>query len=125
MGPLARIVSSACTGVQPEIMGTGPITAIQTAVSKAGWKIEDVDLFELNEAFAAQSLAVIEYLKLNTEKVNISGGAISLGHPIGSSGCRILVTLLYSMQRMLLNTSYRMVSRRILQHSNTERFRTL
>lgn len=97
--PLARIVSSACTGVKPEIMGTGPISAIQTAVSKAGWKIEDVDLFELNEAFAAQSLAVINDLGLKTEKVNINGGAISLGHPIGASGCRILVTLLYAMQR--------------------------
>lgn len=97
--PLARIVSSACTGVKPEIMGTGPITAIQTAVSKAGWKIEEVDLFELNEAFAAQSLAVINDLGLNMEKVNVNGGAISLGHPIGASGCRILVTLLYAMQR--------------------------
>lgn len=99
LSPLARIVSSACTGVKPEIMGTGPITAIQAAVSKAGWNIDDVDLFELNEAFAAQSLAVIHDLGLKPEKVNINGGAISLGHPIGASGCRILVTLLYAMQR--------------------------
>jgi len=97
--PLCRIVSSACTGVKPEIMGTGPISAIQTAVSKAGWNLDDIDLFEINEAFAAQSLAVINELGLKPEKVNINGGAISLGHPIGASGCRILVTLLYSMQR--------------------------
>lgn len=97
--PMARIVSWAQAGLDPSVMGTGPIPAIQKAVEKAGWQLEQVDLFEINEAFAAQSLAVIRELGLNIEKVNVSGGAISLGHPIGMSGCRVLVTLLHGLQR--------------------------
>uniref|UniRef100_A0A668A691 Acetyl-CoA acetyltransferase 2 n=1 Tax=Myripristis murdjan TaxID=586833 RepID=A0A668A691_9TELE len=97
--PMARIVSWAQAGLDPSVMGTGPIPAIQKAVEKAGWQLEQVDLFEINEAFAAQSLAVVRELGLNIEKVNVSGGAISLGHPIGMSGCRVLVTLLHGLQR--------------------------
>jgi len=97
--PMARIISWAQAGLDPSIMGTGPIPAIRKAVEKAGWQLEQVDLFEINEAFAAQSIAVVKELGLNSDKVNVSGGAISLGHPIGMSGCRILVTLLHSLQR--------------------------
>ncbi|XP_020622030.1 uncharacterized protein LOC110059646 [Orbicella faveolata] len=97
--PLARIVSWGQAGVDPAVMGTGPIPATRKALQKAGWKIEDVDLFELNEAFAAQSCAVVKDLGLDPEKVNVSGGALALGHPIGASGCRILVTLLYGLKR--------------------------
>ncbi|XP_020783272.1 acetyl-CoA acetyltransferase, cytosolic [Boleophthalmus pectinirostris] len=97
--PLARVVSWAQAGLDPSIMGTGPIPAIRKAVEKAGWKLEQVDLFEINEAFAAQSIAVVKELGLNVDKVNVSGGAISLGHPIGMSGCRVLVTLLHALQR--------------------------
>lgn len=97
--PLARIVSWGQAGVEPAVMGTGPIPATRKAVQKAGWKLEDVDLFELNEAFAAQSCAVVKDLGLDSKKVNISGGAIALGHPIGASGCRILVTLLHGLKR--------------------------
>ncbi|XP_033112865.1 acetyl-CoA acetyltransferase, cytosolic-like isoform X2 [Anneissia japonica] len=96
---LARVVSWAQAGVDPSIMGTGPIPAIQKAVSKAGWDLDSVDLFELNEAFAAQSIAVIRDLSLDPIKVNICGGAIALGHPIGASGARILVTLVHQMKR--------------------------
>ncbi|XP_075910505.1 acetyl-CoA acetyltransferase, cytosolic isoform X2 [Petromyzon marinus] len=96
--PLARLVSWAQAGVEPSIMGTGPIPATTKALAKAGWSVEDVDLFELNEAFAAQSLAVIRELGLNTEKVNVRGGALALGHPIGASGCRVLVSLLHSLR---------------------------
>ncbi|KAK7107761.1 hypothetical protein V1264_015623 [Littorina saxatilis] len=97
--PLARVVSWAQAGVDPSIMGTGPIPAVRSALSKAGWKLEDVDLFELNEAFAAQSLAVVKDLGCDPAKVNISGGAIALGHPIGASGTRVLVTLLHALKR--------------------------
>lgn len=97
--PMARIVSWAQAGLDPSIMGIGPIPAIRKAVEKAGWQLNQVDLFELNEAFAAQSLAVVKELGLDVDKVNVSGGAISLGHPIGMSGCRILVTLLHALQR--------------------------
>lgn len=97
--PLARIVSWGQAGVDPAVMGTGPIPATKKALQKANWKVGDVDLFELNEAFAAQSCAVIRDLGLDAHKVNISGGAIALGHPIGASGCRILVTLLYGLKR--------------------------
>ncbi|XP_073228139.1 acetyl-CoA acetyltransferase, cytosolic-like [Porites lutea] len=97
--PLARIVSWGQAGVDPSVMGTGPIPATRKALQKANWKIEDVDLFELNEAFAAQSCAVIKDLGLDPQKVNVSGGAIALGHPIGASGCRILVTLLHGLKR--------------------------
>jgi len=96
---MAKIVSHAITGVKPQIMGIGPISAVQKAVEKAGWNLEDVDLFELNEAFASQSLAVVKTLGVDENKVNVNGGAIALGHPIGASGCRILVTLIHTMQR--------------------------
>ena len=95
--PLARIVSWATCGVEPSLMGSGPIPASKKALAKAGWEIKDLDLIESNEAFAAQSLAVIKDLKLSKEKVNVNGGAIALGHPIGASGTRILVTLLHEM----------------------------
>lgn len=97
--PLARIISWAQAGLDPSIMGTGPIPAIRKAVEKAGWQLDQVDLFEINEAFAAQSVAVVKELGLDVDKVNVSGGAISLGHPIGMSGCRILVTLLHALHR--------------------------
>uniref|UniRef100_A0A3Q3FF72 Acetyl-CoA acetyltransferase 2 n=1 Tax=Labrus bergylta TaxID=56723 RepID=A0A3Q3FF72_9LABR len=97
--PMARIVAWAQAGLDPSIMGTGPIPAIKKAVEKAGWKLDQVDLFEINEAFAAQSIAVVKELGLNVDKVNVCGGAISLGHPIGMSGCRVLVTLLHALQR--------------------------
>jgi acetyl-CoA C-acetyltransferase len=96
---LARIVSWAHAGVDPAIMGTGPIPASRAALKKAGWKIEDLDLIEANEAFAAQACAVNKDLGWNTGKVNVNGGAIALGHPIGASGARVLVTLLYEMAR--------------------------
>ena len=97
--PLARIASWAQAGVDPAIMGTGPIPASRKALEKAGWKVEDLDLIEANEAFAAQSLAVCSDLELDPKKVNVNGGAIALGHPIGASGCRVLVTLLHEMQK--------------------------
>ncbi|KAJ8026699.1 Acetyl-CoA acetyltransferase, cytosolic [Holothuria leucospilota] len=97
--PLARIVAWGQAGVDPAIMGSGPIPAIKIALEKAGWTIPEVDLFELNEAFAAQSIAVTRELGIPAEKVNISGGAIALGHPIGASGARILVTLLHALKR--------------------------
>src|SRR6202140_63621 len=97
--PLARIVSWAHAGVDPAIMGTGPIPASRAALTKAGWKIEDLDLIEANEAFAAQACAVNKDLGWDTAKVNVNGGAIALGHPIGASGARVLVTLLFEMQR--------------------------
>jgi len=99
LNPLAKIVSWATCGVDPSLMGSGPIPASKKALKKAGWKISDVDLIESNEAFAAQSLAVIKELNLPKEKVNVNGGAIALGHPIGASGCRILVTLIHEMQK--------------------------
>jgi acetyl-CoA C-acetyltransferase len=97
--PLARIVSWAHAGVDPSVMGTGPIPASRAALKRAGWKIEDLDLVEANEAFAAQACAVNQDLGWDTAKVNVNGGAIALGHPIGASGARVLVTLLYEMQR--------------------------
>ena len=97
--PLARIVSWAQAGVDPAIMGTGPIPASRKALEKAGWKVDDLDLVEANEAFAAQAIAVNRDLGWDTEKVNVNGGAIALGHPIGASGARILVTLLHEMRR--------------------------
>ena len=96
---LGKIISWSSVGVDPSIMGIGPIEAINQAVKKANWNIRDVDLFEINEAFAAQSLAVIKELKIDYEKVNVNGGAIALGHPIGASGARIVVTLLHEMSR--------------------------
>jgi acetyl-CoA C-acetyltransferase len=97
--PLARIASWAHAGVPPEIMGTGPIPATRKALEKAGWKISDLDLIESNEAFAAQSISVVRDLGLDPAKVNVNGGAIAIGHPIGASGARILTTLLHEMKR--------------------------
>jgi len=97
--PMARIVASAAAGVPPRIMGMGPVHATRKALDRAGLKLEDIGLVELNEAFAVQSLAVIEDLGLNSEIVNVNGGAIALGHPLGCSGARILTTLLYEMKR--------------------------
>jgi acetyl-CoA C-acetyltransferase len=97
--PLARIVSSATAGVDPAVMGTGPIPASKKALEKAGWTVADLDLVESNEAFAAQSLCVLRELGLDPDKVNVNGGAIAIGHPIGASGARILTTLLHEMKR--------------------------
>ena len=97
--PLARIASYATVGLDPATMGLGPVGATQKALSRAGWNVGDVDLFELNEAFAAQACAVNKLLGIDPTKVNVNGGAIAIGHPIGASGCRILVTLLHEMQR--------------------------
>jgi acetyl-CoA C-acetyltransferase len=97
--PLARIVSWAQAGVDPSIMGTGPIPASRAALKKAGWKHDDLDLVEANEAFAAQACAVNKDLGWDTGKVNVNGGAIAIGHPIGASGARVLVTLLHEMGR--------------------------
>ncbi|KRA61723.1 acetyl-CoA acetyltransferase [Caulobacter sp. Root655] len=97
--PLARIASWANAGVAPEIMGTGPIPASKKALEKAGWKVSDLDLVESNEAFAAQSLCVVGELGLDPAKVNVNGGAIAIGHPIGASGARILTTLVHEMKR--------------------------
>ncbi|MFA4891877.1 acetyl-CoA C-acetyltransferase [Brevundimonas sp.] len=96
---LARIVSSATAGVDPAVMGTGPIPASRKALEKAGWTVADLDLVESNEAFAAQSLCVLRELGLDPDKVNVNGGAIAIGHPIGASGARILTTLLHEMKR--------------------------
>nr|CAD7600816.1 unnamed protein product [Timema genevievae] len=97
--PLGRVVAYAQAGVEPSVMGLGPIPAVTRALERAGWNIADVDLFEMNEAFAAQALAVVRELGLSPSKVNVNGGAISLGHPIGASGARILVTLLHALEQ--------------------------
>jgi acetyl-CoA C-acetyltransferase len=97
--PLAAIRSYASAGVDPAIMGTGPIPASRKALEKAGWTVDDLDLVEANEAFAAQAIAVNKELGWDTAKVNVNGGAIAIGHPIGASGARILTTLLYEMKR--------------------------
>ncbi|HBC55133.1 MAG TPA: acetyl-CoA C-acetyltransferase, partial [Alphaproteobacteria bacterium] len=97
--PLARIVSWAQAGVDPSVMGSGPIPATKAALKKAGWSIDEVELVEANEAFAAQACAVNKDLGWDTDRVNVNGGAIAIGHPIGASGGRVLVTLLYEMQR--------------------------
>jgi acetyl-CoA C-acetyltransferase len=99
LAPLARIASWAHAGVDPAIMGSGPIPASRKALEKAGWSIDDLDLIEANEAFAAQACAVNKDLGWDPDKVNVNGGAIALGHPIGASGARVLVTLLHEMQR--------------------------
>ena len=101
--PLVKIVSWASVGVDPSLMGLGPIGAVREAVKKANWNLEEIDLFEINEAFAAQSLAVIKELNIDQDKVNVNGGAIALGHPIGASGARILVTLIHEMKRQNKN----------------------
>ena len=100
--PLAKIVSWAQCGVDPSLMGTGPIPASRLALKKAGWNIKDLELVESNEAFAAQAIAVNKELGLNPEIVNVNGGAIALGHPIGASGARILVTLIHEMKKRKL-----------------------
>ena len=97
--PLARIISWASVGVEPSLMGLGPIEAVRLAIKKAKWNLNEIDLFEINEAFAAQSIAVIRELNIDKNKVNVNGGAIALGHPIGASGARILVTLIHEMKR--------------------------
>jgi len=97
--PLARILGWGTVGVDPRIMGMGPVEAIRKALAKAGLTLDDIDLVELNEAFAVQSLAVIRELRLDSRKVNVNGGAIALGHPVGASGARVLVTLLHEMER--------------------------
>lgn len=99
LNPIARVVQVAVTGVEPAVMGIGPVSAVRKVLQRAGLSIADIGLFELNEAFAAQSLACIRELQLDPEKVNIQGGAIALGHPLGCSGARISATLLYAMQR--------------------------
>jgi len=96
--PLAKVISFACTGVDPAIMGMGPITAVRKAIERAGLSSKDIDLFELNEAFAAQALAVARELRLDPARVNTRGGAIALGHPIGASGARILTTLIHALR---------------------------
>jgi len=97
--PLVKIVSYASAGVDPKIMGVGPVPASQKALAKAGLEVKDMDLYEANEAFAAQSLAVGKELGFDSEKLNVNGGAIALGHPIGASGCRILISLMYEMMK--------------------------
>ncbi len=99
LNPLATIRSYATTGLDPSVMGMGPVSASQKALARAGWSVGEVDLFELNEAFAAQACAVNVGLGVDPAKVNVNGGAIAIGHPIGASGCRVLVTLLHEMQR--------------------------
>ena len=97
--PLARIASYASAGLDPALMGMGPVPAARKALERAGWKPADLDVLEINEAFAAQACAVHKEMGWDTSKVNVNGGAIAIGHPIGASGCRILVTLLHEMQR--------------------------
>ncbi len=97
--PLARIVAQATTGIEPKLVMMAPVEAVKKVAAKAGWKLADVDLFELNEAFASQSVALIQQLELDPNKVNVNGGAVALGHPIGASGARVLVTLLHEMQK--------------------------
>jgi acetyl-CoA acetyltransferase family protein len=101
--PMARIVASAAAGVPPRVMGYGPVPATRKALKRAGLQIKDMGLVELNEAFAVQSLAVLEDLELDPELVNVNGGAIALGHPLGCSGARILTTLLHEMRRRAAN----------------------
>ena len=97
--PMARLVSMAVAGVDPAVMGVGPIPAVQKALKRAGLSVSDIDLVELNEAFASQSIACIYDLGLDLEKVNVNGGAIALGHPLGCSGIRISTTLLHEMKK--------------------------
>ena len=101
--PLVKIVSWSSVGVDPSVMGLGPIEAVREASKKAKWNLDEIDLFEINEAFASQSIAVIRELGIDQNKVNVNGGAIALGHPIGASGARILVTLIHEMKRQKKN----------------------
>ncbi len=101
--PLVKIVSWASVGIDPTLMGLGPINAVREAIKKAKWNLNEIDLFEINEAFAAQSIAVIRELGIDPKKANVNGGAIALGHPIGASGARILVTLIHEMKRQNKN----------------------
>ena len=103
MKPLVKKVSWSSVGVDPSIMGLGPIEAVREASTKAKWNLDEIDLFEINEAFASQSIAVIRELGIDENKVNVNGGAIALGHPIGASGSRILVTLIHEMKRQKKN----------------------
>ena len=100
--PLARVLGYASIGVDPKIMGIGPVPAVRRAVERASLRLAQIDLFELNEAFAAQSVAVVRELAIDPEKVNVHGGAIALGHPIGASGARVLTTLIYALRRRKL-----------------------
>lgn len=100
LNPIARIVSTGMSGVDPSIMGTGPVPASKLALLRAGWSIDDLDLIEANEAFAVQACYVNEQMKWDTSKVNVNGGAVAIGHPIGASGARVLVTLLHEMQKI-------------------------
>jgi acetyl-CoA C-acetyltransferase len=97
--PLARIKAYSNAGLDPKIMGMGPVPASKRCLERAGWTPQDLDLMEINEAFAAQALAVNKQMGWDTSKINVNGGAIAIGHPIGASGCRVLVTLLYEMQK--------------------------
>jgi acetyl-CoA acetyltransferase family protein len=97
--PLGRFVASAVAGVDPRVMGIGPVPAVRKLLDRAGVSVEDIDLVELNEAFASQSLAVIRELGLDEEKVNVNGGAIAMGHPLGMSGARLVVSLLHELRR--------------------------
>ncbi|MGO2437337.1 MAG: acetyl-CoA C-acyltransferase, partial [Serratia proteamaculans] len=106
---LARIAGYAASGVDPAIMGIGPVPAARRGLANAGWSLSEVDLIEANEAFAAQALAVGRELEWDSARVNVNGGAIALGHPIGASGCRILVTLLHEMQRREVNKGLAML----------------
>jgi acetyl-CoA C-acetyltransferase len=99
LDPMARIVSWATTGVDPAFMGIGPVSATKLALAKAGWQLKDLDLIEANEAFAAQSCAIGRELGWDPERVNVNGGAIAVGHPIGASGARLLVTLVHELRR--------------------------
>ena len=101
--PLVKIVSWSSIGLDPSLMGLGPIEAVRKAAKKANWELNEIDLFEINEAFASQSIAVIRELKIDQNKVNVNGGAIALGHPIGASGARILVTLIHEMIKQKKN----------------------
>jgi acetyl-CoA C-acetyltransferase len=97
--PLARIVAQATSGLAPKLVLMTPVEAVQRVAEKAGWKLADVDLFELNEAFAVQAVAVLQELEIDAAKVNVNGGAVALGHAIGSSGSRVLTTLLYALKK--------------------------
>jgi acetyl-CoA C-acetyltransferase len=100
--PIARIVGQATSGLAPKYLLMTPVEAVRKVAQKVGWKLEDVDLFEINEAFSVQLLAVVEQLGINPDRVNVNGGAVALGHPIGASGARILTTLLYTLEQRKL-----------------------